>query len=207
MPLPAPAPILITRHGLSEHNLNTQFYMGRSPQSRLTGEGRRQAEQLGKRLAVDGRVRHVVASSLPRTVETADIVAGCLGVSSIHRDDAFWELSKGDWEGRMPRDGVPPDVRRRLSADPLGFQYPGGESLAGVERRVAPAFRRWVDALKPGGILFVLHGDVICALLHRLLDFPPAEFANHPVAPCSLTELEPQGESLRLVRFNEPVDT
>lgn len=33
--------IYLTRHGLSEHNLNTEVFMGRSPASRLVEEGRR----------------------------------------------------------------------------------------------------------------------------------------------------------------------
>jgi broad specificity phosphatase PhoE len=203
MPAFTRSTVFLTRHGLSEHNLNTRYFMGRSPPSRLTEQGREQARRLAARLAADARVRHVVASSLPRALETAQIVAGRLGLASLHSDDAFWELSKGEWEGRMPRDGVPAEVQRRLAEDPLGFQYPGGESLAQVEQRVAPAFWRWCTDLQPGGILFVLHGDVICALLHHLLRFPAPEIRDFLVAPCSLTELERQGDAVRLVRFNE----
>src|SRR5262249_4054661 len=104
------SPVFITRHGQSEHNLETRFYMGRSPASCFAGEGRPQAQRLAERLAGDGRVRHVVASSLPRTVETAQIVATRLGLAPVHTDDAFWELSKGEWEGRMPRHAPPPEV-------------------------------------------------------------------------------------------------
>jgi broad specificity phosphatase PhoE len=197
------ATVFLTRHGLSEHNLSTRFYMGRSPASELTDVGRAQARRLGERLAERRAVGHLVASSLLRAVETARIVAQRLGVAEVHEDDAFWELSKGDWEGRMPRDGVPAAERRQLAADPLGFRYPGGESFALVERRVAPAFRRWLERFPAGGVLFVLHGDVICALLHALLEFPAADISRYLVRPCSLTELAEESGRFRLVRFNE----
>src|SRR5262245_15869136 len=99
--------VLLTRHGESEHNLNTRFYMGRAPESRLTAQGREQAARLGRHLAASRPVGTIVASSLPRTVETAELVAKALGSAQVRTEDAFWELSKGDWEARMPRDGVP----------------------------------------------------------------------------------------------------
>lgn len=195
---------LLTRHGESEHNLRTTHYMGRSPASRLTEHGRQQAGRLGAHLRGTGRVRHIVCSSLPRTVETAEIIAAALGIADVRRDDAFWELSKGAWEGTMPRDGVPDHYQRQLVADPVGFEYPGGESIAAVERRVGPAFRAWSGRLGPG-VLFVLHGDVICALLHHLLRFPDAEISRYLVQPCSLTELTREAGAYRMLRFNEDV--
>ena len=63
--------ILLTRHGQAEHNLNTAFFMGRSPAARLTDQGRDQAKRLGARLAAERLRPRIVCSSLPRTVETA----------------------------------------------------------------------------------------------------------------------------------------
>jgi probable phosphoglycerate mutase len=201
----APQSVLLTRHGESEHNLNTRYYMGRSPQSRLTEQGREQARRLGDYLAEREPVNAIVASSLSRALETAWIVAGRLGIATVHADDVFWELSKGDWEGRMPRDRVPEEVRRQMSEDPLAFQYPAGESFAAVERRVAPAFHDWMERLGDARPLFVLHGDVICALLHHLLGFPGPAIHDFLVRPCSLTIMAREGASWRLVKFNEVV--
>lgn len=201
--MPASGTVLLTRHGESEHNLNTRLYMGRSPQSRLTALGQEQAVRLGRHLAATRPISAIVASSLPRTVETAEIIAHAVGIASVHTDDAFWELSKGEWEGRMPRDGVPPDIRQAMANDPVGFQFPGGESFARVAERVVPAFTRWTAHGAAVPMLFVLHGDVICALLHHLLRFPDGEIHNYLVRPCSLTELSADGGSYRLVNFNQ----
>ncbi len=119
--------IYITRHGFSEHNRRTEVFMGRAPDSRLTEEGRRQARQLGERLAAGTNLHEIVCSSLPRTVETARIIGDATGVSNIHDDDALWELSKGEWEGRMPRE-LPREVAREMGDNPFDFTYGNGAS-------------------------------------------------------------------------------
>src|SRR5579863_10048958 len=135
--------VLLTRHGLSEHNLTTQFYMGRSPASRLVPEGQAQARALGRYLSAHHPGGRIIASSLARTLDTAARVASELGGIPVQGDDALWELSKGDWEGRMPRNGVPEPARSELLHRPFGFQFPGGESFAQVALRVMPAFDHW----------------------------------------------------------------
>lgn len=215
----ASAPILITRHGLSEHNLETRFYMGRAPASRLVAEGRAQATALGRHLvgwaAEDPErrsIRRIVASSLPRTSETAELIATELNASReigtaapvrVDLDDAFWEMSKGAWEGAMPRNEVPEPERTEWEERPFGFKFPGGESFAEVAERVVPAFDRWVGEYPGQRLLFVLHGDVVCALLYRLLGFPPEDIRRYLVPPCSMTELMPEPGAWRMLRFGD----
>jgi len=199
----SPPPILLTRHGTAEHNLVAEFYMGRSPGSRLLPEGRDQARALGTYLARACPVGRVIASSLPRARETADIVATVLGGIPVHADDAFWELCKGDWEGRMPRDRVPEPERTAWEQRPFDFRFPGGESFAEVETRVVPAFERWLALHGREPLLFVLHGDVVCALLRHLLALPPHRVRTLLVRPCSLTELVREGGLWRMLRFSD----
>jgi broad specificity phosphatase PhoE len=199
----SPLPVLLTRHGASEHNLNTQFYTGRSPASRLTDEGRAQARALGSNLVAHHAVSRIVASSLPRTMETAELVASTLGQVPVHAEDAFWELSKGNWEGRMPRDAVPEPERSEWELRPYRFCFPNGESFADVAQRAVPAFHRWLATYPQDHLLFVLHGDVICALLQQLLHVPENSVRTLLVKPCSLTELAPTETGWRMLRFSE----
>ncbi len=194
--------IFITRHGEAEHNLNTEFFMGRSPEARLTGRGRKQAQRLGARLAKEAAVQRIVCSSLPRTLETAELIGECLGLRTLEPDEAFWELSKGEWEGRMPRI-LPQEVRREVDADPFGYRHPGGESYRDVWMRVGPAFDRWVARYRGETILFVLHGDVIRALLYHLIRFPPERIGDWTIDPCSLTELSETEGRIVIVRLND----
>ncbi|HUJ75207.1 MAG TPA: histidine phosphatase family protein, partial [bacterium] len=176
---------------------------GRAPESRLTALGREQALRLGQRLAREARVQAIVSSSLPRALETARLLAGCLGLPAVQEEAAFIEMSKGEWEGRMPRLNVPPSVQRQVDADPLGFQYPGGESFLQVEARVLPAFAGWMGRLAGQHVLLVLHGDVLSILLRHLLGLPPAQLRETVLEPCSLTEFARAEEGWRLLRLND----
>ncbi|HKI99036.1 MAG TPA: histidine phosphatase family protein [bacterium] len=195
--------IYVTRHGVSEHNLQPHVYMGRSPGARLLPEGREQARRLAERLARKGDIGRVVCSSLPRTMETGEVISAVLGGVPVEGDDAFWELSKGTWEGSMPRTNLPPEIQLALDADPFGYRYPQGESYRDVAARVGPAFERWVTASGGRALLFVLHGDVIRALLHHVLRFAPEKIGDLETDPCALTELRRDGERTLLVRFND----
>ena len=86
--------IYLTRHGEGEHNLHPHIIQGRAPEAKLTARGKRQARQLGERLAAEHAPDVVVCSSLPRTLETATIAAAKLGGLAVHGEDAFWDLSK-----------------------------------------------------------------------------------------------------------------
>lgn len=194
--------IYITRHGLSEHNLVTHLYMGRSPHARLVEQGREQARHLGRRLARITRLERIVSSSLPRTLETAEIIAEAVGLPEVEHEEGFWELSKGEWEGRMPRH-LPRELADTLAADPFGYRYPGGESYADVAQRAGAAFDRWVADNAGRTLLFVLHGDVIRAVLWHLLRFPPEKIGDFVTDPCSLTEFYLENGRHHLVRYND----
>ncbi len=194
--------IYLTRHGLSEHNLITDVFMGRSPESRLVEEGREQARSLGARLRGKAKAGRIIHSSLPRTTETAQLIAMEAGVEELIPEEAFWELSKGDWEGRMPRK-LPADVQRGLDADPFGYRYPNGESFQDVARRAFPVFETWVGKNPGTTLLFVLHGDVLRALLYHMVRFPPGKIGDFQVDPCSLSEFLLVEGVYRMVRFND----
>ncbi|MDH4249418.1 MAG: histidine phosphatase family protein, partial [Deltaproteobacteria bacterium] len=198
-----PVTLFLTRHGVSEHNTHTDYYMGRSPASRLVEKGRQQARSLGRRLARQGGLRHIIASSLPRTMETAELIARETGVSRVEGMDAFWELNKGEWEGRMRRDGVPVETAAALRNDPYGFRYPGGESYQDVLARVAPALESWRERAGGETTLLVLHGDVIRVVLYHLLRFPSENIRDPVIFPCSLSEFLYDQGHYRLVRYND----
>ena len=197
-----PTRILVTRHGFGEHNRSAEIYMGRAPDAPLTEGGREQARCLGKRLAREAGVTRIVASSLLRTMETAELIAAEIGVGTIEPDEAFWELSKGDWEGVMPRK-LPPEVAAELEADPFCFRYGGGESYRDVVARTAPAFDGWIERLRGETPLFVLHGDVIRALFFHIIRFPPDKISDFAVEPCSLSEFVHNGTRFHVQRLND----
>lgn len=202
MPSTSRTRVYVTRHGMSEHNMNTEVFMGRSPASRLTDEGRAQARLLGARLAREAAVTRIAASSLPRTMETAELIAGEIGQGPPQPEESFWELDKGSWEGAMPRE-LPPEVAAQVAAEPFTYRFGGAESYSDVVGRVAPAFDRWVAEWRGETILFVLHGDVIRALLYHLIRFPQERISDFVIDPCSISEFRPTGERWEVLRLND----
>lgn len=95
------------RHGVTAYNLARRI-MGQTDIP-LTDQGRRQAEMVGQTLRGHG-ICCVLASPLSRAAETAEIVAGLLGVE-VRLVPGLMERKWGVMEGRaptlLPREGVP----------------------------------------------------------------------------------------------------
>jgi len=117
-------PIIVVRHGESEWNILGKW-QGRAD-TQLTDAGRRQAREAAHTIAALGIViDRVVASSLTRASETADIIARHLGVGSPHIDERLVETDVGPWEGLCEQEieaGWPNYLRDRRT--PPNFEPP-----------------------------------------------------------------------------------
>jgi probable phosphoglycerate mutase len=131
----------------------------------LTEDGRAQAGAARDALAAV-RFERVVTSGLPRTLETAAIVAP---YAEHERAPELREIESGELRG------VDPDeVQRMMTAAfrgvvPLESRFLGGESIAALFDRVLPEVE---NLLADGGwdvALLVLHGGVNRAILGRAL--------------------------------------
>jgi probable phosphoglycerate mutase len=126
----------------------------------LTPIGVRQAERLRDRLAATGEIGAdvLIASTLPRAMRTAEIIAPVLGVPIIPDDDVQ-EMRVGEL------DGLPWEQAQELWADhhvdpyqPLG---PGGENWPQFQLRVATALHRIITEHAGKSIVVVCHGGVV----------------------------------------------
>jgi broad specificity phosphatase PhoE len=120
--------LVLVRHGRTTWNREGRL-VGRSDVE-LDDVGRHQARALGARLDA---VRELRTSPLQRATETARL----LGVGEPVVDEAFVELDYGEDEGRLVAD-VDAATWRAVRDDPA-TRWPGGESLADVQGRVAAA--------------------------------------------------------------------
>jgi len=133
----------------------------------LNGQGRAQASAAGQAFAA-GNVRfdRVIASSLPRTVETARLVLAETGQQTVI--DSWPELD----EFRGGRLAAIPDAELR-TAFTGAFEgiagadqrFLGGESVGELMDRVHPALARLRADPHWDTVLLVLHGGVNCAIL------------------------------------------
>lgn len=151
----SPHPVWLVRHGETAWNIEGRSQGHRD--SPLTARGNAQAEQVGVLLArltagVPG-VR-LVASHLGRAQATAGAIARHTGLA-VETDPRLAEVSFGAWEGLTKPEiaAAYPDIMG--SAPALGWQFlaPGGESLAGVQARLAD----WLGSV-PGPTIAVSHG-------------------------------------------------
>jgi ribonuclease H / adenosylcobalamin/alpha-ribazole phosphatase len=166
-PTAEPAPVVTTvthllRHGQTEHTPERRF-SGRNDLP-LSRTGRAEAEAAAQR-AKDLGVEVVLASPLRRTRETAEIVAGALGLP-VTLDDDLVELDFGDLEGltfEEARSRHPLAARRFL--DDVTVAAPRGESIADVSARVARVRRRVLAEHAGRTVLVVSHVTPIKLLL------------------------------------------
>lgn len=149
----------------------------------LTAAGRAQAE--AARAALDGvALDLVVASDLPRTVETAAIAA--------QRDPERWPELR-EWEGGRLRDVPEEELEQEfvgaLRVESDDDRFLGGESLAEVRARVVPALERLV-AREWDTALAVLHGGVNRLVLSYALTGGTPYLWNFEQAPACINVLD-----------------
>lgn len=174
----------------------------------LTSLGRRQAEALRDHLAATSRVRadFLLASVLPRAVETAEIVAPGLGLQ-LHRQECdLCEVHTGDADGLTWTEYGARYGSFEMEAEPDRVFAPGGESWATFHERVHQMFRRIAAEFLDQTVVAVCHAGVIMASMRVLFGIPhPGTGARLRPVNTGLTEWEhdPAQDRWILHSFNE----
>jgi broad specificity phosphatase PhoE len=155
------ASIYLARHGQTAYNLERRF-QGHLPVP-LDETGRRQAAELAGRAAAHG-FAVLWSSPLLRARETADAVAARTGLQPFE-DERLVETDAGEWTDLSFAEVAArePEAFAAFVAGDKGFAFPGGESLAHQQERVAAAMRDIAQGALPA--LAVCHGLVIRAAL------------------------------------------
>jgi probable phosphoglycerate mutase len=179
--------LLLIRHAEAEANVR-RIVGGVRGDTGLTARGVAQAERLRDRLAATGEIAAdvLLASSLRRAHQTAEILAPALGLPVV-LDDELHELRPGEADG-LPLDEA---VARFGSPDfahhPERPVSPGGESWAAFMARVAGALARIAAAHEGRTVVVVTHGGVVDgAFVHFLRlgagGYLPAQFTTRHTA-------------------------
>lgn len=174
----------------------------------LTDLGREQAAALRDHLGTVERVRAdvLVASRLPRAIETASIIAPGLGLEIADHDCGLCEVHTGeadgvDWSEYNERYGS-----FDMEAEPDRVFAPGGDSWNGFHVRVRETLERLARDHAGKTVVAVCHAGVIMATLRILLGIPDTRTSAH-LRPTNtgLTEWEhdPGIESWILRSYNE----
>jgi broad specificity phosphatase PhoE len=175
----------------------------------LTDLGRRQAEQLRDRLA---RTEEIVpdvllASTLPRAIETAEIVSGAFGSREVATDCDYCELHVGECDGLTVA-----EYEARYGSienfDPDQPMSPGGESPRTFDERVRRATTALVEKCWGQTVMLFTHGGFVFAATMFLLEAPGIHEHRefwHPPKNTSLTVLTSGAPDARwlLDRYND----
>lgn len=152
----------------------------------LTEEGREQARAAAEALA-GIRFDRVITSGLPRTVETARIVAPEAELES-------WPELREIEGGRLA--DIPEDDLERTFVEawrdvvPEDARFLGGESIGSLLDRVIPAVARLRAAGDWDVLLAVLHGGVNRAILSHALTGSRALLGNLEQSPACINVLD-----------------
>ena len=162
-----PTQLVLIRHGESASNAG-RWLSGTSTCGGLSELGRVQAERLRDRFVRSGERPDVLLSStMPRAVQTAEIVGEPLGLDLVTMDD-LGERTPGECEG-MTHDEYEQRYGKRPWADWEEPLSPGGESneefLARV-RRVIPAL---AAEHRDRTLWVVCHGGIIMSTAQLLM--------------------------------------
>lgn len=162
-----PGSAIVVRHGESEWNVLGKW-QGRAD-TNLTEAGRVQALRAAEQLVTANvDIERVVASSLIRARETAEIIAEHIGLPRIDVDDRLVETDVGPWEGLCEHEieaGWPNYLRDRRT--PPNFESPDD-----VFTRATSAIRDILDeghrANRTPQTLVVSHSGVLRTIRRRM---------------------------------------
>jgi phosphoserine phosphatase len=170
--------IHLIRHGQTDWNREKRI-QGRS-ESRLTAEGREQAEALRQDLDAVG-IAKVYCSSSVRTRETAQILFDDRQIPTVYCDD-LREIHLGPWEGALwaQMTLMFPDNAQAFWERPHEFSLEGGETFHQVQERGVRRFLAILQECEQQEIAIVSHGVLIKAILCYLEERPLARLWEPP---------------------------
>jgi 2,3-bisphosphoglycerate-dependent phosphoglycerate mutase len=164
--------IFLIRHGEAYGNVHPVLTGMRSDPG-LTERGVMQAERLRDRLMASGELKAevLIASTLPRARQTAEIIAPALNLPLI-LDDEVQELRLGEADGMTNTDAWERFGEPDFDNQPLRPIAPGGESWGSFMLRVGLALDRISREHAGKHIVIVCHGGVIDGSLIYFMNLP-----------------------------------
>lgn len=167
-----PTRLVLVRHGHAQSAVD-QVIGGHKGCRGLSDLGRVQAAALRDRWLALGGIDAdlLLTSTLPRAMETADIVAEAVRTPRREADADVCEMFPGACDG-MPWAEYQANGWFDMAAEPDRPMSEGGESLSMFHRRVAAALERIVRDHAGETVVVVSHGGFIVASSLELLGAP-----------------------------------
>ncbi len=191
--------LLMVRHAETTWNREGR-YQGRR-ESELSTRGVGQAQALAQRLATENATS-IISSPLLRTRLTSQLCAERLGVG-VYLDERITEISHGLWEGKLRGEVEArwPELWHKWCEAPQTVRFPGGESLADVQRRLGAFLTDLVHHASP--LIVVTHDVIIRLVVLQARNQPLSEFQSVYSDNGSITQVDWEDAKLKPIRLNE----
>jgi broad specificity phosphatase PhoE len=198
--------LILVRHGDAHAGLHGVIG-GERGCTGLTPLGRRQAEALRDHLQ-RGHLRAdvMMASRLPRAIETARIIAPALGFDDFAQDCDLCEVHTGEADGLAWTEYATRYGHLDMATEPDRVFAPGGESWNSFNERVQRTLQRLARDHADQTVVAVCHAGVIMASVRSIFDIPhPGTGAQLRPTNTGLTEWEhdPSLDRWTLRTFND----
>ncbi|MBI5669561.1 MAG: MSMEG_4193 family putative phosphomutase [Chloroflexi bacterium] len=179
--------LLLIRHAVNDF-VKTGKLAGWTPGVHLNDEGKAQAEALGKRLA-DVPIKHLYASPLERTMETAEAIRQHHPHLDIKHHEGIGEVRYGDWEGQEISRLAQRKMWQVVQEYPSRAYFPNGETMRGVQERAVNAVEELAAAHPRDLVAVVSHADLIKMILAHYLGMHLDVFQRIVISPASISTL------------------
>jgi probable phosphoglycerate mutase len=194
--------ILLSRHGHVEGILPERF-RGRAELA-LTKKGLAEAEALAARIARAWKPVVVYTSALQRCVVTGTIIANVCGVKAVPLE-GLMDIDYGAWQMRTHDEikAEAPEAFRLWQTAPQRVRFPDGESLQDLMARTADVLRLVLERHPGDVVVMVGHDSVNRSILMQFLDQPLSAYGRLAQDPCTLNEIDVEGDDIRVRRIND----
>lgn len=192
--------LFLIRHASNDY-LKENRLAGLTPGIHLNAQGQQEADALAHRLAPI-TLHAIYSSPLERAVETARAIAQCQKLDVQIRPDLI-EVDVGEWTGKSLNELGETEAWQRMAAQPIGFQFPGGEWIEQMQVRIVRAIDAIVMAHPKQSVAIVSHADPIKIALAYYLGMDPNRFNRLAIDPASVSVLVFAERGPVLVRLND----
>lgn len=194
--------ILLVRHGendwVKKHRL-----AGWIEGIHLNENGRQQAADAAERLATLP-IKAIYSSPVLRCRETADFIAKSQNLP-VNLLDEVGEVRYGKWEGKKIKKLAKKKEWFTVQFYPSRMQFPGGDTLRGVQTRGVEALETLAQTHRDRDIIVVVsHADLIKLVLAHYLGVHIDLFQRIIVSPASVSMLHlSKNGVVRIGRIND----
>lgn len=194
--------IFLIRHGENEYT-RTGKLAGWTKGVNLNEAGRKQAEGLVERLK-GAPIKHIYASPLERTQETAAPLAAARGLK-VEIRPGLGEVQFGQWTGKSLKVLSRTKLWKVVQQLPSAMQFPEGETMRGAQLRMVDAINEIARAhSSPKAVVAIFtHSDPIKLAVAHYLGMPLDLFQRIMISTASVTVLRLGQGQPSLVKLNE----